>query len=760
MPQQPASLEFNTFVQGLITEASPLNFPDNASLAEDNMVLNRDGSRQRRLGIDFEPGYVFNPVTSGDYLNSTFSSTNTAVSCYRWDNVANDPTLSFGVVQLGTKLYFFDLYASSPSAALKNTGGTTDILPDLGVASRSAKCQFTAIGGKLVIACNYEAFLVLEYDKDTDTISSEFQRIEVRDFWGVDDGLDIDERPTSLTNEHKYNLYNQGWPDRNYRDINNLSRLPHNSFKANRGNYPSNADIFYLGLKLDGLLVEFSPNLVADFEWQGTTPAPKGNRIIDVFRRSTSRGITSGLDTTTGGINAVATYAGRLFLSGISVTSVQGTMSTRPRLESMIFFSQLASSDNKLNECYQEADPTQQDSVGLVATDGGYITIPEASRIYRLIPTGRSLAVIAENGVWEIYGSDTGFSATNYQVVKISNVGAVNTQSVIEAEGQILYWSKAGIYALAPNQVSGELTAQNLTETTIQTLYTEIPSVGKLFALGTYDEVARKVRWLYNDQDTYNGVSFPDRFNRELVLDLTLGAFYTNTIPCDTSAAVVSGFVSTPNYLSVTEVTDVVVGSDDVVSNSGVDDVVVETDVRTRGVGTTKYLTVRPGATYIEFSLSEYRNSDFLDWYTQDSTGTDAAAFMETGHFTGGDSTRDKWIKYLTVHCKRTEQGYVLDGSGNIVFDNPSSCLVQGRWDFSDSANSGKWSDQFQAYRFNRPYIPAGVGDPFDYGYDVITTKNKVRGNGRALRVRFETEAGKDLYLYGWGITMSQDGNV
>lgn len=742
MPQQPASLEFNTFVKGLITEASPLNFPDNASLAEDNMVLNRDGSRQRRLGIDFEPGYGLN---SSVYFSPAFLTTQRRVGFYRWDNVNNDPTKSFGVVQVGALLYFLDLYAASPSANLIPTNGSLTG----GVLSVADLCQFTTIGGKLVVAMNSSQVAILKYDPDNNWIErDQIKTIEVRDFWGVEDSLAVNNRPTDLSIEHRYNLYNQGWPD----------AAQVQKFKTKKGVFPSNADIYYIGLQADGV---FEPQNI-DGTYFGTTPAPKGSFVIQAFSRSNSRAFASGIsglpvDYTTGGITTVTTYAGRLFFSGITVSGVETSETSYPRLETMVFFSQIADSDDKLFKCYQEADPGEEDSVGLVDSDGGYITIPEASRIYKLVPVGRSLAVIAENGVWEIYGSDSGFSATNYQIVKTSNVGAVNAQSVVEAEGRVFYWSKAGLYGLAPTQGVGDLAAQNLTEATIQTLYTAIPSVGKAYATGTYDEVARKVKWLYNDQDTYTGTAFTERYNRELVFDLTLGAFYTNSIPCDTSAAVVSAYVSTPNYLSVTEVNDVVVGTDDVVANGGVDDVVTTTDIRTRGVGSTKYLAVN-GTSY--FTLAEYRNGDFLDWYTYDNVGTDATAFMETGHFTGGDSTRDKWIKYLTVHCKRTEEGYVLDGSGNIVFDNPSSCLVQGRWDFSDSANSGKWSDQFQAYRLNRPYIPAGVGDPFDYGYDVITTKNKVRGNGKALRVRFETEPGKDLYLYGWGITMSQDGSV
>lgn len=754
MAQAQANLEFNTFVKGLITEASPLTFPENSSLDEDNMVLNRDGSRQRRLGMEYENNYAF---TASEYTNAVFQSNNVRVGFYRWDNVENDPAVSLGVIQVGEYLYFYDLYSAAPSANRKNSSSTYTIF-DL---SASTKVQFTTVGGKLVAVLDSDEIYVFSYNSTTDTITREDFDPLVRDIWGIDDSLDTDERPTSLSAAHEYNLYNQGWPLKTVRDTSGNMRRAHIHYYNQTGTYPSNADIWYFGQQPDGSLTKFEGQTI-ESQWFGNTQAPKGHFVINAFTRSSSRNSKSGLSTATdityGGITAVASYAGRLFVSGINIFEVDSNVDTTPKMETFVMFSQVVSSDDKINKFYQEADPTQQDSAGLVATDGGVIPIPEASRIFKLIPTANSLVVIAENGVWTILGSDAGFSATNYQVVKVSNIGAINADSVIEAEGRIFYWSKAGIYTLVPDEVTGSLTPQNLSEVTIQSFYTSIPSVGKSFAKGTYDEAARKVRWLYSDQSDYNGITYVDHFNRELVLDLTLGAFYTNTIPAAYDSVSVADFVSTPNYLSEVSTDDVISGVDDIVI--GADDVVISENVRSRGTSTTKYLTVRPGTTYAEFTLSEYRDATFTDWFTYDGTGVDAAAYLETGYFTGGDSTRSKWAPYLTVHCKRTETGYSLDGSGNIVFDTPSSCLIQGRWDFSDSANSGKWSDQYQAYRLNRIYIPASVSDPFDYGYNIVTTKNKLRGNGKALRLRFDTEAGKDLYIYGWGLAISQEPNV
>lgn len=65
MARQTAKAEVNSFVKGLITEASALTFPENASLDEDNFVLKRDGSRQRRLGMDLEEDYKTVSTSTG-----------------------------------------------------------------------------------------------------------------------------------------------------------------------------------------------------------------------------------------------------------------------------------------------------------------------------------------------------------------------------------------------------------------------------------------------------------------------------------------------------------------------------------------------------------------------------------------------------------------------------------------------------------------------------------------------------------------------
>ena len=50
-------VEITSFSKGFLTEASPLNFPADATRDEENFELNINGSRDRRLGVDFENNY-------------------------------------------------------------------------------------------------------------------------------------------------------------------------------------------------------------------------------------------------------------------------------------------------------------------------------------------------------------------------------------------------------------------------------------------------------------------------------------------------------------------------------------------------------------------------------------------------------------------------------------------------------------------------------------------------------------------------------
>ncbi len=734
---------YRSFTKGLITEASPLTFPENASIDERNFVLNRNGSRSRRLGVDYEGGYS---LTSTGFTSSALATGKQ--SFHKWDMPGGDTTVAIGVVRILDKLWFLDLLTNAPSSNLLN-GGSSITISGLG----DADIETATINNKLIIVSeDLTNPVLLSYNSSTDTVSQTTITVEVRDIWGVNDSLLVNQRPSTLSVTHKYNLRNQGWSP-TVQTTTGADAIDRTFTQLTV--YPSNADTWVTGKitnpsdanfeKYDGDTLE--KNSTSNYQ------VAKGSYIIDAFNRGTEREANSGitglpLDKENGAFSTVASYAGRIFYSGVN-SSISGGDSRSPNYSGYVFFTTIITGDDKLGVCYQEADPTDANINDLVTTDGGTIQIPEATQIVKIVSSQASLLVFADNGVWEVYGDTGGFIATSFQTSKISTNGVKNAKSIVNVNGTFLYWSKAGIYLLSPDPSSGRFSAKSISLTTIQSLFLDIPTVGKNFCKGFYDEKENRVRWLYNDTDTYTTANYINKYNKELVLDLTLEAFYVNEFSSLASnSPYIADYIEIPGYAVASEDTNVLVDTDEVIVTSN-DAVIITQDVVASRSSQFSFLTIRGTS----FTVSKYLNRRFTDWELAGSgTGADYSSYLITGYELFGDVMRSKQIPYIFFYFNRTEDGFSTVGS-NLELDNPSSCLVQSQWNWADSANSGKWGNQFQAYRLLRNYIPTGDTDPFDYGDAVIVTRNKLRGSGKTISLKIQSEAGKDMQILGWGVT-------
>lgn len=764
MAQTSGLKTYNTFVRGIITEAGPLTFPENASIDEDNFILNHDGSRQRRLGIDFEDNYqLFDTgVTISD-------ASDFAISAHHWKNVADDANISFSVVQFGSILYIFD---AAKIDITNNFVGSIDFSSHKSPYSSTigqARIQTTSGSGIFVVTSKEINPFYISYNVTTKSFSTTTISIQIRDFFGVEDGLATAIRPTSLSVEHNYNLLNQGWPVSTYcGHINEAGTVvstinDHNPITqtyTTLSKYPSNADIISVARRdttagSNTYIRYYEPDLLTKFD-VGNSPAPKGHFIIDAFDRSTSRNLQSSLslsgsDYETGRPQTTAFFAGRIFYSGIESNSVTTGVHKKVSYSGFIFFSKIIQSLSDVGVCHQEADTTSEDISDILATDGGTIHIPEAGRILHLIPRQNSLVVIADNGVWTITGGELGFRATEFQVLKITNIGAISANSIIDAEGNIVFWGEGGIYALSADQVSLQLTVVNLSEDSIKTLYNNISNTAKIYCASTFNASNRHLRWLYNDTSEYDGKSYRQRYNRELIYDAYLKSFYTNTI--DINDVYVSGYVETTLYKSETDTQNIAVGGTQVVV--GLDNVLITKQLIIGDRIKTKYLTLIED-TNIFGTISEFSSDSFMDWKTHDGVGQNYSSYLVTGYDTAGEPALKKQTPYLLTYFKRTEDGF--DANGNAL--HPSSCFIQSQWNWSDSVNSGQWGTTFQAYRLLRNFIIAGPSASFDYGYSTIVTKNKLRGSGHTLSLLISSEQGKELHIYGWSLLYSGRTNV
>src|SRR5258705_2277446 len=192
MPQQLASAVENNFTKGLITQATGLNFPENAATDCDNATFTLVGDVTRRLGIDFEENYhTFSTDRSGR-----------AVNTFKWNNAGGDGISQIVVVQIGMTLHFYISSASTTSQPVSNqklfstvdmTQYQTGSSPDPAIE----ECQFASGNGYLFVYhprcqpffCSYAGGVV------TSTIIT----VNIRDFTGVIDGFAVTDRPNALT---------------------------------------------------------------------------------------------------------------------------------------------------------------------------------------------------------------------------------------------------------------------------------------------------------------------------------------------------------------------------------------------------------------------------------------------------------------------------------------------------------------------------------------------------------------------------------
>ena len=744
MAKASSEKQHNNFVKGLVTEATALTFPESASVDEDNFVLERTGRRSRRLGVDYETNYV-KKATGHTELQLQSSRQ----SLHHWNSPDGDTTKMIGIVRSYDTLWFINLLNPSPTTEFLNSGNGLVIT---GLAN--SDIQTTTINNNVVIvSADIDDPVLLTYNSVTDVVSQTSITIQIRDTWGIDDGLEFDERPTTLADAHFYNLRNQGWSPK---IISTCGSDAINCTFTTLAEYPSNADVWTFGKEADttdsATFEKYNPTFM-DRASTDNAPAPKGRYVIDALHRGASRITKSGIaalttDKENGNFSTVATYAGRVFYSGIT-SSITGGDDESPYYSGFLFFTQVASATAALAKCYTSADPTSEDINDVIDTDGGTIQIPDISKVVKLISTKGSLLVFSENGVWEIFGDTGGFKATSFQVSKISSIGTESPRSVVEVNGTVAYWSRSGIFLLEQDVSTGRYSSQSISLTTVQGFYNDIPALAVQNAVAMYEEQENRIRWLFNDSAGYTTNNYVNTYNRELVLDLTLKAFYPNTIsPLASGSPFVADYIVLPRFTVSTVQENIVVGNDVVEAGSGVG---VTVGVLTRTNRTITYSFLASEST--NFTIAQYKNTSFLDWYTEDSTGLTYSSYLITGYDIFGDLMRKKYIPYLFMYLDRTEDGFTTVGA-DLIADNQSSCMVQAQWDWADSINSGKWGTSFECYRYKRNYIPTGDSDTFDYGKNVIVTKSKLRGNGKALSLRIESSTGKDMRLLGWAVLM------
>jgi hypothetical protein len=558
----------------LITEATGLNFPENAAIDCDNCRFDETGVVRRRRALDVEVDNIL--VTA---------STPGVVREYIWNAVGNSGTRSFLVVQFGAGISFFEEDENGNYGnGEKGFGIALDnykIQSPIDLAEHP--CSFTSGNGRLFVAQKYIDPLAVEYDADTDTITVTQITVEVRDMEGVEDGLEIRERPTTLSSLHDYNLQNQSF-NRDVKAklftgalVDKIDR-----WFSGRGDYPSNADIWWLYKNEDG---RYSPQNLPDDLHLGNSPAPKGHWIFDAFNIDRNAKVNlTGIpgEQTNFRPSQIAFYAGRVWYSGVEDTD----------FTQKVYFSQVVEGTIQFGKCYQLNDPTSEQISDLLDSDGGRLSILDMGTVANMQVVQDQLILFTSEGIWSISGGDgTGFKATDFSIRKISSVECPSPYGFIDIDGLPAWWSVEGIYALQPNQ-TGQLEVRSLTDATIKTFYQDILKESRLFAKGAYDPVAKEVQWIYKSTAP---TDFQDNFkyDRLLVLNTATGSF--SPWSTDISLFGIAGiYVANGSSTSVADC-GVVTALGDNVQNAALDNIVVTVESQSISDGRFKYLTCAAG---------------------------------------------------------------------------------------------------------------------------------------------------------------------
>lgn len=692
-----------------MTEASGLNFPENSCQDTYDCIFEPTGEVSRREG--------FAPEASYEY--QTVSTDLSAVTEYVWKNVSNTEDLTYVVQQVGDMIYFFEASGSaSLSSSIKSFSIDLDTYRVSGAPSTNTPCQFTEGNGRLYISNRYLDPIYVDYDAGTDDITVTAITLEIRDFKRLEDSLSVDSRPSTLSNAHKYNLFNQGWSAKAKGTDTNTHDPVLDYWDSSRSDFPSNADVWWL-FKDEDNLVDWDNVDTVD---RGNTFASNGHYILDAFfqDRETASGI-SGIETTTSDFERPATIAfftGRVWYAGISASTYG----------SKIYYSQIIESDDQLGRCYQNNDPTSEENSDLLASDGGVISIPGIGQVIKLYPVGSSLFVFGTNGVWRIGGSTgEGFSATDYAVSRVSDRPCLSPLSFVEAENALFWWNYDGIYRLSIDQLSGQYQAVSITNETIKDFYTSIPVASLEYAKGAYDPQAKIIQWVYRSTAPTTGTE-QFQYDRILNLRLTTEAFYPWTVQSVSGGPEISGVFIVIGDGSTLQEVDIYVGADAVEVSA--EQVVVNTQVSSALAPAFKYTAIIESSNTLAYAETN-DDTNWVDWYYVDSTGGDYSSYFISGYKVHGQGVKQFQANYLVLFS-------------TVIAD--SSAYVQYLWDYATSASGYRFSSPEQVYRTvnHASIVPRRVW---------------LRGQGLVLQIKVYSETGKPFKIVGYSLWETGNAN-
>ena len=557
------------------------------------------------------------------------------------------------------------------------------------------------------------------------------------------------------------------------------------------GNYPSNADVWWYYKDENG---DFNPADTIASVSPPSAPAPKGFWVLKAFQQQRLKDI--------GGIPDVisirrpstgAWFAGRVWYAGVNDKFSDPPEFPHIPFTENVYFSQIIERVNQFGKCYQVNDPTSEERFDLLPSDGGVIVIQGTGIVHKLFAITNGLLVFAERGIWFITGSQgIGFTANDYTVTKVSSIGSISASSFVDVQGFPMWWNEDGIYAISLAE-GGFQVKEMSAEVGISNFYADIPLNSRLHAKGYFNPVEFKIQWLYRHQnEDFGGTVFPNptvrhQYTRILNLDTQTGAVYPWTISQDL------------NNLNVPTVNGIIAEG---------------------GKGgeqsppfTFKYLTsvYKPTPNTHDITFAELIDPNYVDWRIWASEPMDYTSYLDIAYRVPSQGLKNAELPYVKVYAHEssvinlqakwdwTTSGRTGRWSSKqfLNFDNKdykgistdTHTLGLGTKTFSlvntipvlvgDRVKIYNPLNEFSLYMLGTVTIYTGTSitveideafgnvpragwvihpEPLEKHY--VGRRVRIRGNGQAVQLRFESEPTRPMNLIGWSTLVSVSGSM
>lgn len=752
----------NSFIRGLISEATGLNFPKDACTDVLNCSFDPKGTVSRRLGIDYE--------ASASTAN-TVTRSSSAIAEYTWESVGGDGNLSFVVTQVGTVLNFWAVPSSGALSANKKS--FTVNLASYAVSGAPSTallpCQFATGRGDLFVVHPYCDPFYVSYDATGNSITVNPIILFIRDLWGIEESIPFNVRPSGLTTAHKYNLWNQGW----YAGM--MNYLPYNTTTEQDGvpfeiwstlrtqknidGYPSNADVWW---QYKNTADQFSISTVTRYgKTPPASPAPKGHFLMKAFQQYKGYSKIASIVQTSGQSTATVTlYEGVPWRHTNSIV-IEGAVTTT-RFNDTFSVSSIGSGTTYDTFVIPIAGNTTAGSESANSNLYAYLANSEATHITAGYQRPRAVAFFAGRVFYagtqaqdfndKIYFSKIIEQPSDYgRCYQVNDPTAEDLSDLLPSDGGVISIPEVGnvlkllpsgndIYIFATNgiwKISGSegigfrandysVTKVSSTPSTSPTsfvvadgapLFWNNDGVYTIGPDGVQSLSDKSIKTWFNALPTSSKTNAKGSYNP---LKKTIYWLYRSTASTTTDNTYEYDCVLCFNLLTGAFYPWSIYQATGYPTVNGI----VTTQYLGSVGSTTKFLTTKltTGTTYT-ITFSEERDTTYVDWETP-NTGADYSSYFVTGFKVPGEGMRQQFGNYINIFCNTATN---------------SSVKLRARWDYANSSSSGEWSSEQEVY----------VSKTFR---DTLRRRVKLRGRGIACQLSFRSTSGKPFNVVGWSM--------